>query len=95
MSKDIKSFLGANTPNGFHSLFGQLYNPYKDSRMYIIKGGPGTGKSSFMKKVAKAASSLALDTEQIFCSSDPDSLDGVIVPQLGLCIADGTAPHVI
>lgn len=95
MSRNIKSFLGANTPNGFYSLFGQLYNPYKDSRMYIIKGGPGTGKSSFMKKVAKAASSLELDTEQIFCSSDPDSLDGVMVPQLGLCIADGTSPHMI
>lgn len=95
MSKNIKSFLGANTPGGFYSLFGQLYNPYKDSRMYIIKGGPGTGKSSFMKKIAKAASSLGFDTEQIYCSSDPDSLDGVIVPELGLCVADGTAPHII
>lgn len=95
MSRNIKSFLGANTPNGFYSLFGQLYNPYKDSRMYIIKGGPGTGKSSFMKKVSKAAQLLDFDTEEIYCSSDPESLDGVIVPKLGLCLADGTAPHVI
>lgn len=95
MSRNIKSFLGANTPGGFHSLFGQLYNPYKDSRMYIIKGGPGTGKSSLMKKVSKAAQLLDFDTEEIYCSSDPLSLDGVLVPQLGLCLADGTAPHVI
>lgn len=95
MSKQIKSFLGANTPNGFHSLFGELYNPYRDSRMYIIKGGPGTGKSSFMKKVAAAAEASDLDTERICCSSDPESLDAVMVPELGLCLADGTAPHVI
>lgn len=95
MSKNIKSFLGANTPNGFRSLFGELYNPYRDSRMYIIKGGPGTGKSSFMKKAAKAAESLELDTERVYCSSDPGSLDAVMIPKLGLCLADGTAPHVI
>ena len=81
MSKTIQSFLGANTPIGFRSLFTELYNPYRDSRMYIIKGGPGTGKSSFMKKVAKAAESLNLDTEQVYCSSDPKSLDAVIIPK--------------
>ena len=95
MSKTIQSFLGANTPMGFRSLFSELYNPYRDSRMYIIKGGPGTGKSSFMKKVAKAAESLDLDTERVYCSSDPKSLDAVIIPKLGLCLADGTAPHVL
>lgn len=95
MSRKINSFLGANTPGGFRSLFGELYNPYRDSRMYIIKGGPGTGKSSFMKKAARAAESLELDTERVYCSSDPESLDAVMIPQLGLCLADGTAPHIL
>ena len=31
----------------------------------------------------------------MLCSSDPDSLDGVIFPQIRACIADGTSPHVI
>lgn len=91
----IKTFLGANTPSGFCSLFSEIYNPYKDGKAYIIKGGPGTGKSSFMKKVAEAANEKGYDTELVYCSSDPDSLDGVIVPELSFCMVDGTAPHVV
>lgn len=93
--KQISTFLGANTPNGFSSLFDELYNPYEKCRAYIIKGGPGTGKSSFMKKVAKAAAEKGFDCELVYCSSDPKSLDGVIIPELKLCIADGTSPHVV
>ena len=33
--------------------------------------------------------------QRVLCSSDPDSLDGVIFPQIRACIADGTSPHVI
>lgn len=91
----IKTFLGANTPYGFSSLFDELYNPYKDGKFYIIKGGPGTGKSSLMKKLADAAEAKGLSTERIYCSSDPDSLDGVMLPSLSLSVADATAPHVV
>ena len=45
-------FLGANTPEGFISLFDELYDPAEDWRAYIIKGGPGTGKSRLMRRVA-------------------------------------------
>ena len=48
MAKRISAFLGANTPKGFVSLFDELYNPYTTKNAYIIKGGPGTGKSSFI-----------------------------------------------
>ena len=36
-----------------------------------------------------------LETEYILCSGDPDSLDGLVLPQLGVAIVDGTAPHVV
>ena len=88
-------FLGANTPKGFYSLFSELYSPEDGWVLYIIKGGPGTGKSSFMKRVAAAAEKKGLYCERIYCSSDPDSLDAVIIPSLKVSIADGTAPHVI
>lgn len=91
----VKFFLGANTPDGFYSLFNELYDPYKDWRMYIIKGGPGTGKSTIMKAVADEAESNNYFVERIPCSSDPESLDGVIIPQLKVSVADGTSPHVI
>ena len=90
-----KFFLVANTPNGFFSRFDNLYNPDEDWFCYIIKGGPGTGKSGLMKKVAKAAETRNIKTELIYCSSDPNSLDAVIFPEKKICIADGTAPHSI
>ncbi len=88
-------FLGANTPAGFYSLFNQLYNPEKDNTIYLIKGGPGTGKSSIMKKIATAAEKKKLSVDRIPCSSDPLSLDALIIPELKLSFADATSPHII
>ncbi len=95
MKETLGSFLGANTPNGFVSFFDELYNPYEKSRALIIKGGPGTGKSTLMKAIQKKAAEKGYITECAFCASDPKSLDGVIIPELSLCMADGTSPHVI
>lgn len=88
-------FLGANTPEGFVSLFDELYDPSEDWRAYVIKGGPGTGKSGLMRRVADEMEQAGFTAQRVLCSSDPASLDGVIFPQLRACIADGTAPHVI
>lgn len=88
-------FLGANTPEGFYSLFSELYDPEDGWRLYILKGGPGTGKSSVMKKIAAEAEKRGLYCERVYCSSDPDSLDAVIIPRLKVSIADGTLPHAI
>lgn len=88
-------FLGASTPMGFYSLFSELHFPEEGWKLYIIKGGPGTGKSTLMKKVAAAAAKRGLYHERIYCSSDPDSLDAVIIPSIKVSIADGTSPHVI
>ncbi|MBO4339317.1 MAG: hypothetical protein J5877_05305 [Clostridia bacterium] len=91
----IKYFLGANTPGGFYSLFDELYFPHYDGRLFVIKGGPGTGKSSVMKRVADEAEKRGFEVERIFCSSDSSSLDGVIIPELKTAVADGTPPHII
>lgn len=86
-------FLGASTPRGFYSLFDELYDPEDGWRLYIIKGGPGTGKSTLMKRIAAECDKSGLYCERIFCSSDPSSLDGVIIPHLKTSICDGTPPH--
>ena len=50
----IRFFLGSNTARGFRSYFEQLLGPNSGYRLFILKGGPGTGKSSLMKKLASA-----------------------------------------
>ncbi len=88
-------FLGANSSQGFASRFDALYDSESDWRAVILKGGPGSGKSTLMKSVAKSLLEYGEQTELIYCSSDPESLDAVIFPDIHFCVADGTAPHVI
>ena len=94
-SKTVDFFLGANSPAGFAGYFNELIHIQNGHRGFVIKGGPGTGKSSLMKKVAQALEGKDECIERIHCSSDPDSLDGVIGKDANASIADGTAPHVI
>ncbi len=95
MKKSLKYFLAANSCEGFISHFGECYNPNDNWKAYIIKGGPGTGKSSFMKKIAKTAEIKNQDCILCPCSSDPNSLDAVILPKQKKVIMDGTAPHTL
>lgn len=87
-------FAGSNTMYGFYSLF-QYITTEKTKRFIIIKGGPGTGKSTLMQQIGRKAQDAGLDVELFYCSSDPDSLDGVAIPALGFAVVDGTAPHII
>ena len=91
--KYIDFFLGANTPAGFVSMYDQISNNEKLKKIYVIKGGAGTGKSSLMKKIGEDCCNDATLVERIHCSSDPDSLDAVIVEEKGFAILDGTPPH--
>lgn len=91
MSKSY--FVCANSSNGFVNFFPQVLCDME--KVYIIKGGPGTGKSTMMKRIGEHFEKKLCDVEYIRCSSDPKSLDGVIIRELKVLIADGTAPHVI
>lgn len=91
----FKSFLGATTPYGFTGYFEELCRTDNDLHTYIIKGGPGCGKSSMMKRIGEKLEANGYDAEYVHCSSDPSSLDGIICEKLHLAIADGTAPHVL
>lgn len=87
-----KYFLGSFSPDGFKGSFGEEMK--KDGfKTVILKGGAGTGKSSLMKKV----SAHFRDKDEVveyYCSSDPKSLDGVLLKSRKRIIVDGTAPHV-
>ena len=91
----VRFFLGANSPAGFASLYDQLPAPEEARTICILKGGPGCGKSSLMRRVGAAREEKGQEVEYILCSGDPDSLDGVLLPGLKTALVDGTAPHVV
>lgn len=90
-----KYFLAANSFEGFVSHFADCYSAKEGWRCVIIKGGPGTGKSSFMKYIAARATDKGYAVVLCPCSSDPNSLDAVIIPDIKLVLLDGTAPHIV
>ena len=95
MTRKIRRmFPGGNTSEGFYSYFDNILG--KDAnRLYILKGGPGTGKSTIMRKFAEKAIELNYNLEYHHCASDPSSIDVVVVPELKVAILDGTSPHAI
>ena len=91
----VRFYLGANSPAGFYSLYDELIDPLEAESIFILKGGAGCGKSTYMRQVARRAEEKGLPVEYIPCSGDPDSLDAVILPEQKSAIVDGTAPHVV
>ena len=71
--KPVYFFLGANSEEGFFSLYDQLLGGRLDDLM-ILKGGPGCGKSTFMRRVGAAMERVGERIVYINCSGDPDSL---------------------
>jgi hypothetical protein len=86
-------YAGGNTSQGFANLFDSSLQGL--DRLYILKGGPGTGKSTIIREIGDFINKQGFDIWLLHCASDNDSLDGLIVPALKAGIVDGTAPHVI
>lgn len=83
-------YLGAATPIGSKDYVINLTDGLK---RYFIKGRPGTGKSTILKKVAGELTEKGYDVEVYHCGFDPNSLDMVICRELNFAIFDSTAPH--
>ncbi len=89
---DVKHrFLGAATPKGPVDFVQNLTSNI--AKRYFIKGRPGTGKSTFLKKLQKISSDRGFDVEVYHCGFDPNSLDMIILRELDVCIFDSTSPH--
>ncbi|MFC4619903.1 PRK06851 family protein [Camelliibacillus cellulosilyticus] len=86
-------FAGSHSSRGFYSLYDEALKGLDN--LYILKGGPGTGKSTVIRKVGERLASDGYDIEFLHCSSDNHSLDGVLIPALKAGIVDGTAPHIV
>ena len=90
----VDFFLGATTPAGFKGYFAPLRRE-PGMQLVLLKSGPGCGKSTLMKRLARAAQDKGEPIQRIHCASDPDSLDGVVFLRQKRAIIDATAPHVV
>lgn len=90
-------FAGANTPKGFVSDYAEFFTEETFTKVYIVKGGSGTGKSTLIHRCADQAAKAGAACTYILCSSDPESLDGVLLRKddIHIAIIDGTAPHTV
>lgn len=94
LSKDARVrhlFLGAATPAGAVDFIPNLTEDAE--RRIFVKGRPGSGKSTMLKKLVSAAGERGFDVDVFHCGFDPNSLDMLVFPELKLAIFDSTAPH--
>ncbi len=96
MSGNIREFFpGGNTSKGFYSYYHYILEQREADSIICIKGGPGTGKSTFMKSIAEHFLNKGEDVDFFRCSSDPDSLDGILLKKRHIAFLDGTSPHIV
>lgn len=95
MAKITNFFVGANSGDGFRNLFHEMVDLESTYDFMVLKGGPGVGKNTFMRELGRTMEQAGTTVEYLWCSGDPDSLDGVVLPELRCAVADGTSPHVI
>ncbi len=86
-------FAGGNTADGFINYL--TYAAEGRKNIWILRGCPGCGKSRFMRTIADIAAKKHIDCDLIRCSSDLNSLDGVVIDTFGFAVFDGTAPHTL
>ena len=93
-SKEQAYFAASNSRMGFHSYYESRFRSRVD-RLYCIKGGPGTGKSTLMRRLAHEGERRGYRVEYYYCSSDANSLDAVLLfgENDSLGVLDATPPH--
>ena len=95
MAQVTNFFVGANSGEGFQNLFPEMVDLEDTYDLMVLKGGPGVGKATFMREIGRSMEQAGTPVEYLWCSGDPDSLDGVVLPELRCAVVDGTAPHVM
>ena len=94
MSVERHYFPGNNTPLGFFSYYKYILGQREANRIICIKGGPGTGKSTFIKRIAGYFAEKGEDVDFLHCSADELSLDGIVLKNMKIAFIDGTSPHI-
>lgn len=83
-------FASGNTSEGYQSYLPGLLEGLE--RVYILKGAPGSGRSTFIRQTGLDISKLGYDAEFYVSPFNGTSLEGVVFPQLGMAVVDGSEP---
>ena len=86
-------FASSHTSQGFYTFIPELIKGL--GRVYILKGAPGTGKSTFIRLVGETMSEQGLEVEFWISALDAITPDGVYLPQLDIAIINGSLPESI
>ncbi|WP_243158021.1 hypothetical protein [Aminipila terrae] len=95
MALERHIYPGNNTTEGFYSYYNYILGQREANRIICIKGGPGVGKSTFMRKIGETYLEKGEDVDFMHCSSDNNSLDGVVLKNRRIALIDATSPHVV
>lgn len=90
-AKQKHRFFGGSTPEGPKDYIQDL-TANLDTR-YFLKGRAGTGKSTFLRHIIRAAEKYGYDMEIYHCGFDPESIDMVVLRELSVALFDSTSPH--
>ena len=81
-------FVNGNTAHGFKSLLDSSLQGI--TQLIIIQEGPQTARSQIIRAASELLAGEGCELWQLHSPSDPQVLDGVIVPALGLGVIDGS-----
>lgn len=84
-------FATAITPEGPRNYLDTLVA--RIPHRYVLTGDPGTGKTTIIGRVASEAVLRGNDAEVFHCALDPSRIDHVLIPNLGVAVINGSAPH--
>lgn len=79
-------FAEGMTTRGYISLLPNMMPSWQ--RVYVLLGGPGTGKSTLIKVIGLELLDRGYNIDFLRSARDPDSMVGFIVPQMELAMLD-------
>ncbi len=83
-------FATAITPNGPQTHLDSILQDV--TTLYTVKGEPGTGKATLLENIAKKAQLYGLYTEVYHRPLSPESIDGVVIPEISAAVVNISAP---
>lgn len=91
VENELHYFAGGHTAKGFYSVYDHIIEPLH--RLFILIGAPSTGQSPIMESIGKKLLDQGVTVHFLHSASNPDDIDGIIMPTYYIGIINGTIPY--